>query len=66
MVGDVSIDNDCPGDMGTRQRLHYTQLTESQVLQIALKYNAKWLITNARYPLPLAYEAGEFAVYRLK
>jgi hypothetical protein len=66
MAGDVSINNDCPGDMGTQQRLHFTQLSQSQVLEIAGKYGAKWIITHARYSLPQVYDAGEFVVYRIE
>ncbi len=43
----------------------YEKLSAEDVLEIANKYNAEYLVSNSSYPFPIVFQAGNSKVYQI-
>ncbi len=73
LVGDtahLTYEDALQGEMDLRCWSRYASLSTADIAAIQRKYpngqaHAKWLITTARYPYPLAFSANSYLVYQL-
>lgn len=58
-----------PLDKGVREddemEEFYNDLTKEKIAEIAQKYNAEYLVSEAEYKLPKVFESGDFKIYKI-